>query len=70
MKQIKIGKQIKIARKAKKWSQVDVGKAIGLSSQAIGQFERDDNLMTVPTLVLLADALEVTTDWLLGRVTK
>lgn len=70
MKPLKIGKRIKTARKAKKWSQTDVGKAIHLSPQAIGQFERDDNLMTIPTLIRLADALEVTTDWLLSRVTK
>ncbi len=62
-----IGKQIRIARKEKKWSQKEMGEKIGLSPQAIGQFERDDNFMTVQTLVLLADALEVTTDWLLER---
>ena len=64
---MKIGKQIKAARKAKEWSQAMLGREIGLSPQAIGQFERNDNLMTIQTLMLLADALEVTTDWLLGQ---
>lgn len=62
-----IGKQIKTARKFKKWSQKELGELIGLSSQAIGQFERGDNSMTVTTLIQLADVLEVTTNWLLGR---
>lgn len=55
------------ARKARKWRALDVAEISGLSAAHISHFERGTRLPTITNLVRLADALEVSTDWLLGR---
>ncbi|MCL8207257.1 MAG: helix-turn-helix domain-containing protein [Actinomycetia bacterium] len=40
---------------------------VGLSERAVGQFEQGETLPALPTAVALADALDVSLDWLTGR---
>ena len=48
-------------------SQVDLAKATGLPPTSITHFERGARKPSIDTLRKLADALDVTTDYLLGR---
>ena len=55
------------ARKARRRTKRALAEAIGLSETAIGQFESGKNLPAIATVVALADALDVSLDWLCGR---
>ncbi len=46
-----------------------LSKMVGISNVSIREFEIGRKVPTVDTLVALADALGVSTDWLLGRDT-
>lgn len=62
-----IGKRIAELRKAKNWSQGDLAKAVQASRDIIGKYERGENSPSVEMAVKLADALEVSVDYLLGK---
>lgn len=53
-----IGDNIKKARKSAGLTQKELGKKLGISQSAIGQFEKSDNL-NQNTLRKIADALEI-----------
>ncbi len=59
--------RLSTARKRMNLSKRQLAFRIHISPAAMGQFERGVALPTLKTLVSLADALGVTTDWLLGR---
>jgi transcriptional regulator with XRE-family HTH domain len=52
----------------RKWSQSDLANRAGMPSSSIAHFEAGSRKPSFDTLRRLANALEVTTDFLLGRV--
>ena len=63
-----IGKRLKLARTAAGLSLRGLAAAIGhrVSAQAIGKYERDEAMPGSGVLIVLADALHSTVDYLLG----
>lgn len=62
-----IGKRVKELRIEKGLSQQELGSAIGVTKVSIWGYENGTRLPNLEKLVKLADALETTTDFLLGR---
>ena len=60
--------RLKAAREFRKWSQSDLAGRAGLPPSSIAHFETGSRKPSFDTLRRLANALEVTTDYLLGRV--
>jgi transcriptional regulator with XRE-family HTH domain len=58
------GERITYARKQKKLTQADLGKAAGTSGDIIGKYERDEIKPSIDTAAKIADALGVTLDYL------
>ncbi len=61
-------KRLRDAREMRDWSQNDLGTEAGLPPSSIAHFETGSRKPSFDTLHRLANALEVTTDYLLGRV--
>jgi transcriptional regulator with XRE-family HTH domain len=61
-------KRLKEAREHLKWTQNQLGMEAGLPTSSIAQFETNARKPSFATLRSLASALQVTTDYLLGRV--
>lgn len=62
---ILIGKQIKAARKQLKWTQAALAERSGIEPSNISHIERGATKLSLPTLVAIANALEVSVDELL-----
>lgn len=62
-----IGEHIMLLRKKKGLSQNDLGKAIGTSGDIIGRYERDIMSPSIDVIMRLAEELEVSIDFLVGR---
>ena len=62
--------QLKRIRASKKLSQSDLANKIGLKPAAVSHFETGQRKPPLGTLMKLADALSVSTDYLLGRDTS
>jgi len=62
-----IGKRIKDERIAKKMSQQELADMLGLKQHTISQYETDIIRPSYEVLVQIANILNVTTDYLLGR---
>ena len=60
--------RLKAARDLRKWSQSELAGRAGLPPRTIAHFEAGSRKPSFDTLRRLATALEVTTDYLLGRV--
>jgi len=60
--------RLKAARDLRKWSQGDLAGRAGMPPSSIAHFEAGSRKPSFDTLRRLANALEVTTDYLLGRV--
>ena len=58
------GERITYARKQKKMTQNDLGKAVGTSGDIIGKYERDEIKPSIDTAAKIAEALSVTIDYL------
>jgi transcriptional regulator with XRE-family HTH domain len=58
------GERITYARKQKKMTQSDLGKMVGTSGDIIGKYERDEIKPSIDTAAKIADALNVTIDYL------
>jgi transcriptional regulator with XRE-family HTH domain len=56
-----------LIRKKKGLSQADLGKMIGTSGDVVGRYERGDISPSVEVVSKIADALEVSVDYLLGK---
>ena len=65
-----LNEQIREIRKAKKLSQVELAERLGVTKQSVSNWENDNIQPSVEMLVKIADALCVSTDFLLGRDTK
>jgi transcriptional regulator with XRE-family HTH domain len=58
-----------LIRKKKGLSQADLRKIIGTSGDVVGRYERGDISPSVEVVSKIADALEVSVDYLLGKTT-
>jgi transcriptional regulator with XRE-family HTH domain len=63
------GEHTTTLRKRKGLSQSDLGKAVGTSGDIIGKYERDEVKPSVEVASKIADALEVSMDFLMGKTT-
>lgn len=61
------GERLTLVRKRKKLSQADVGKKIGINGDAYGRYERSEVRPTIEMAVKVAQALEVSLDFLTGN---
>ncbi|TKB99092.1 helix-turn-helix domain-containing protein [Pedobacter cryophilus] len=62
-----LGQQITTLRKKKGLSQADLGKLVETSGDIIGRYERDEVKPSIEVVVRMADALEVSLDFLVGK---
>jgi transcriptional regulator with XRE-family HTH domain len=65
-----IGDKITTIRKAKKMSQAELAKEAGVSREIIGRYERNEALPSVDVAKKIANALEVSLDYLAGDSDK
>lgn len=63
------GDNMMLIRKKKGLSQADLGKTIGTSGDVIGRYERGDITPSIEVVIKIADALEVSVDYLVGKTT-
>ena len=56
-----------LLRKKKGLSQAELGKMIGTSGDVIGRYERGDISPSIEAVAKIADALEVSIDYLIGK---
>ena len=64
---MEIGNRIARLRKAKRWSQTDLANKIDASREAIGKYERNEAVPSVEIAKKIADAFNVTLDYLVGE---
>lgn len=62
-----LGDNMMLLRKKKGISQADLGKMIGTSGDVIGRYERGDISPSIEVVSKIADALEVSIDYLIGK---
>lgn len=62
-----IGEHIMIIRKQKSFSQGELGKRIGTSGDIIGRYERGVITPSIEVIIKIADELEVSIDYLVGK---
>lgn len=62
-----LGENILRIRKKKDLSQAELGKLIGTSGDVIGRYERSDITPSIDVVAKIADALEVSIDFLVGK---
>lgn len=63
------GEQITTLRKRKGLSQADLGKRVGTSGDIIGKYERDEVKPSIEVAGKIAEALDVSLDFLVGKTT-
>ena len=63
-----LGEQITKLRKQKKLSQNELGKKAGTSGDIIGRYERNEVIPSIEVAAKIADILEVSLDFLVGKV--
>lgn len=61
------GKRLSEVRKAKGFSQEDVAKHLGTKAPVIGRYEREEMKPSIEAATNLADFLEVSLDYLVGK---
>lgn len=64
---MELGDSMMLLRKTKVLSQADLGKMIGNSGDVIGRYERDHISPFIDVAEIVADALEVSIDYLIGK---
>lgn len=62
-----IGEHIALLRKRKKLSQAALGKSVGTSGDIIGRYERDIITPSIEVIMKIADSLNVSIDFLVGK---
>jgi|SRR6266542_3480384 len=65
-----IGNKITELRKQKNLSQTDFAKTVGVSREMIGRYERGEVMPSIEVAKKIADALEVSLDYLAGNSKK
>ena len=61
------GERLTLVRKRKNLSQAETGKKIGINGDAYGRYERGEVRPTIEMAVKIAQALEVSLDYLAGN---
>lgn len=61
------GERLSSVRKRKKLSQADVGKMININGDAYGRYERNEVKPTIEMATKIANALEISLDFLVGK---
>ncbi len=61
------GEKIIALRKQLKWSQDELAKKVGTSAPMIGRYEREEITPSIDVAAKIADALNVTVDYLIGQ---
>lgn len=59
--------RIKQLREEKELNQIELGKVIGVSGQALGMYENEKRGLDTKTASVLADYFDVSVDYLLGK---
>ena len=67
MKSITFGKRLTEVRKMKKLSQDDLAKKLGTQGAVMGRYERDEVKPSIGVAAAIAEALEVSLDYLVGN---
>ncbi len=62
-----LGQHIASLRKSKSLSQSELGKRVGTSGDIIGRYERDEVKPSIEVIMRIADSLEVSIDYLVGK---
>jgi transcriptional regulator with XRE-family HTH domain len=62
-----LGEHIMLLRKQKSLSQAELGKKIGTSGDIIGRYERGAMTPSIEVIIRIADAFEVSIDFLVGK---
>ena len=65
-----LGDRIREIRLAKKINQVELAKRLGVTKQSVSNWENENIQPSIDMLSKIADALSVTTDYLLSRENK
>lgn len=65
-----LGDKIIALRKQRSISQTDLAKAVGVSREIIGRYERSEALPSIEVAAKIADVLEVSLDYLAGNSKK
>ncbi|MDD5897566.1 MAG: helix-turn-helix transcriptional regulator [Clostridia bacterium] len=66
MDYVDLGKRVRARRTALNWTQEHLAQEIGVSTSFIGHIERGSRKASIDTLVMLANAMKISTDELLG----
>ena len=66
MDYVDLGKRVRARRTALNWTQERLAQEIGVSTSCIGHIERGSRKASIDTLVMLANAMKISTDELLG----
>lgn len=61
------GDNMMLVRKRKGISQAELGRMIGTSGDVIGRYEREDITPSIEAVAKIADVLEVSIDFLIGK---
>lgn len=64
---MELGENMMLLRKKKGFSQADLGRKIGTSGDVVGRYERGDIKPSIEVVAKIADALEVSVDYLIGK---
>lgn len=70
MNTVLIGKRIRQARKMREMSADALAEQVGIAIQTLRHIENGDNKTKLQTLINIADVLNVSMDYLLGRVSS
>lgn len=62
-----LGEHITSLRKKRSLSQAELGKIIGTSGDIIGRYERDEVKPSIEVAIKIADTLEISLDFLVGK---
>lgn len=62
-----IGRRLKILRKSLKMSQKKISNVLGINLKTLQNWEQGVTCPTYENLIFVADTLDVSVDWLLGR---
>ena len=60
-----IGKRVQQARKAKRYTQLELSEIINMSSKNLSSLERGTTGISIPTLMALCKALDTSSDYIL-----
>lgn len=64
------GEKVSMLRKQLKWSQEELAKKIGTSAPIVGRYERGEIKPSIEVAAKIADTLNVTVDYLIGKSDK